>query len=311
MSARDLLALVSLAALWGASFLFIRVAAPALGAFPLAVGRVLISAAVLYAVMRAIGIRTAIRDNARELLTLGALNASIPFVLIAGAELRLTASLAAMLNATVPLWAAVFGAMWLGERFTLKRTAGLLLGVFGVAVLVGWSPIVLTAPVVASIVAILIATASYALAGIYTKRRLSGASKATLTLGQQLGAAVWLIIPALVQAPRAHPTAPATGALTALALLCTALAYPLYFHLIASVGPTRTTTVTYLIPMFGTAWGAIFLHEAVTRGMVLGLGLILLSVLLVNDVRIPLFSAVFTHRSARNTRGKTNCFDGA
>ena len=195
MKVRDLVALFALAALWGASFLFIRVAAPAFGAFPLAAGRVLIAAAVLYAVMRASGIQTSLREHARKLMALGALNAAIPFALIAAAELQLTASMAAMLNATVPLRAATFGAMWLGERFTIKRSIGLLLGVLGVTVLVGWSPISLTAPLIASIVAVLVATASYALAGIYTKRQLTGASTGALTLGQQRGAAVWLLGP--------------------------------------------------------------------------------------------------------------------
>ena len=230
MTPRDLLALFSLAALWGASFLFIRVAAPALGAFPLAAGRVLIAAAVLFSVMRA---------------------------------------------------------------------AALLLGVIGVTGLVGWSPVVLTTAVLVSVIAMLAASASYALAGIYIRKRMMDVSKPTLVLGQQLGAAAWLLLPAFVQVPQANVSGNAAVAVIALALLCTALAYPLYFHLIASVGPTRTTTVTYLIPVFGTAWGALFLHEPVTRGMVIGLTLILGSVLLVNDVRFPSVSLRGT-RSSRS-----------
>jgi drug/metabolite transporter (DMT)-like permease len=294
MKPRDLIALFSLAALWGASFLFIRVAAPAFGAFPLATGRVLIAAVVLYAVIRATGMRTSLREHAGKLLVLGALNASIPFVLVAGAELHLSASMAAMLNATVPLWATLFGAVWLGERFTTKRSVGLVLGGIGVAGLVGWSPVTFTTPVIASIVAMLVASASYALAGIYIRKRMTSVSKPTLVLGQQLGAAAWLLLPAVLQAPGQQVSGRAASSLLALALLCTALAYPLYFHLIRSVGPTRTTTVTYLIPLFGTAWGAIFLHEPVTRGMLVGLTLILASVLLVNDVR---FGSLFVRRA--------------
>ena len=97
-----------------------------------------------------------------------------------------------------------------------------------------------------------------------------------------------------MQTSRVHPTVQASVALLLLALLCTSLAYPRYFHLIASVGPTRTTTVTYLLPLFGTLWGALFLREPVTRGMMLDLTLILSSVLLVNDVPIK---RIFTRRA--------------
>jgi drug/metabolite transporter (DMT)-like permease len=199
-----------------------------------------------------------------------------------------------MLNATVPLWATIFGAIWLGERFTIKRSGGLLLGVIGVSGLVGWSPVVLTTAVIVSIVAMLVASASYALAGIYIRKRMAGVSKPTLVLGQQVGAAAWLLLPAFFQARDVTVSGHAAVAVIALALLCTALAYPLYFHLIASVGPTRTTTVTYLIPLFGTAWGALFLNEPVTKGMIGGLTLILASVLLVNDVR---FGSLINRRS--------------
>jgi drug/metabolite transporter (DMT)-like permease len=286
MRPKDLAILFALAAIWGASFLFIRVAAPALGPVPLVAARVVLAALVLVVGMRVVGYRPSLRAHASELLVLGALNAAIPFSLIAAAELRLAASLAAMLNATVPLWTALFGMIWLGERFSAKRGAGLLMGVFGVAVLVGWSPIVMTEEIVLSIVATLVATCSYGLSGIYAKRKLSGVPAPTLALGQQLGAAVWLVVPALWQAPDAHLTRAAALALVALAVLCTAVAYLMYFHLLAAVGPTKSSTVTYLLPLFGMVWGALFLHEPVTSGMLVGMALVLGSVLLVNDVRV-------------------------
>ncbi|HEU4565957.1 MAG TPA: DMT family transporter [Gemmatimonadaceae bacterium] len=286
MTARQLAALFALAALWGASYLFIRVAVPALGPFPLAAGRVLLAALVLWAGMRALGHRPALRAHAPKLLILGAVNAALPFALIGAAELRLTASLAAMLTATTPLWGALFGVLWLGERLGMRRGAGLLLGVAGVGVLVGWSPVAMTASTMLSVGAVLVACCGYALAGVYTKRALSGVPAPTLAIGQQLGAAVWLLPPAVWGAPRAHPTTAALLALAALALLCTSVAYLLYFRLIASAGPTKTSTVTYLIPLFGTAWGTLLLGEPVTRGMLLGLACILASVVLVNEVRL-------------------------
>src|SRR5687768_5698231 len=116
MRPRDLAALFGLAAVWGGSFLFIRIAAPSFGPFPLVAGRVVLGGLVLWAGLAAFGQRAELRAHWRKLLVLGALNAAIPFALIATAELRLTASLAAMLNATVPFWAALFGMIWLGER---------------------------------------------------------------------------------------------------------------------------------------------------------------------------------------------------
>jgi drug/metabolite transporter (DMT)-like permease len=286
MRPKELAALFTLAALWGGSFLFIRLAAPALGPFPLAAGRVGIAALVLGVALPLAGRRPALRAHARRLLVLGAVNAAIPFALFGAAELHLTASLAAILNATVPLWGAVFGVIWLGERVTARRTTGLLLGIVGVGVLVGWSPVAATRATALSVLALLVATCCYALAGVYVKKRLAGASAPTLALGQQLGALAWLLAPALWQLPQAQPTRPALLALLALALLSTTVAYVLYFHLIATVGPTKTTTVTYLLPLFGMAWGALFLGEPVTRGMLAGLALILGSVVLVNDVRL-------------------------
>jgi drug/metabolite transporter (DMT)-like permease len=286
MRPKELAALVALAAVWGGSFLFIRVAAPVLGPMPLVAGRVTFAALLLWLGLRARGDRPAIRAHFGRLLVLGALNAALPFTLIAFAELQLTASFAALLNATVPLWGALFGVLWLGERVTTRRAAGLLLGVVGVAVLVGWSPIDLSARTLLAIAATLVATASYASAGVYTKKRLAGVPGPTLALGQQVGAATWLCVPALWRLPQAQVTPAAALALAALVVLSTVFAYLLYFHLLASVGPTKVTTTAYLLPVFGMLWGALFLGEPLTRGMFAGLACILVSVLIVNDVRL-------------------------
>lgn len=170
MRPKDLAALVVLAALWGGSYLFIRLAAPAFGPLPLAAGRASLAALVLWVGMRVLCQRPVLRANARKLLILGAANAAVPFSLIAAAELHLTASFAAMLTATTPLWGALFGAVWLGERVTALRGAGLLLGLVGVGVLVGWSPIAMTGPTLLSVGAMLLATCGYGLAGVYAKR---------------------------------------------------------------------------------------------------------------------------------------------
>ncbi|HEU4556915.1 MAG TPA: DMT family transporter [Longimicrobium sp.] len=298
MKPKDAAALILLAAVWGGSFLFIRMAVPSLGPLPLVAIRVVLAALVLAAVLVALRRPVELKRHARGLLVLGAMNAAIPFTLISWAELHLSAALASTLNATVPLFTALLSVVWLGERLTPARVGGLLLGVAGVAVLVGWSPLQLTAATVLSVLAMLGATLSYAFAGVYTKRSLSGVSTWTLALGQQLGAAAWLAGPAAIQWPSARPPIAAVGAVFALGVLSTALAYVLYFRLISSMGPTRTGTVTYIVPLFGMAWGTLFLGEPVTGGMFAGLACILVSMLLVNEVKLGRLMT-FGRRAAR------------
>jgi drug/metabolite transporter (DMT)-like permease len=286
MKNSDWVILFLLGAIWGASYLFIRIAVPAFGAFPLVGIRVTLAAIVLGIGLRASGRQFSFRPYAGRLLILGAINAAIPFSLISAAELHITASLAAMLTAITPLWAAVFSAIWLDEPLNGRRVGGLLLGVVGVSVLVGWSPIVLNSTTALAIAALIVATCAYGAVGVFTKRKLSGVPAPTLALGQQLGAIAWLFVPALWTARDVHPTVRAGAALLTLAIVCTAAAYLLFFRLLASAGPTKTTTVTYLVPVFGTAWGAIFLDEPLTWGMFLGLACIFASVVAVNQIAI-------------------------
>lgn len=293
MNARHMAALVFLAAVWGASFLFIRVAAPVMGAFPLMAARVLIAAAALWLIARARRTPIVLRPYWKQLLLLGLVHAAAPFSLIAMAEIRLTASMAAVLIAAQPLLAALIGGIWLNEPISSRRAAGLLLGLMGVAVLVGWSPMVIDRPVALSIAATLLAAVCYAIGGLYARRRMSGAPVLTLALGQQLGALAWLVVPAAITLPRATLNADAIGALLALALVCTALAYLIFFWLLGQVGVVKAATVTYIIPVFGVVWGTVLLHEALSAGIVAGLGCILLSLVLVNNA--PLRSL---HRAA-------------
>jgi drug/metabolite transporter (DMT)-like permease len=285
MRVRDGLALVTLGAIWGASFFFIRVTAPVLGPFLLMELRVLLAgvALVLVAVLQRQPL--ALWTRWRAYVILGALNAAIPFSLIAIAELQLTASLAAILNATTPLWTAIVAAIWLKERLTPQRVVGLVLGVAGVALLVGWSPIVLTGPVLFAVGASLLAALFYGLGGVYTKAHLGGTPPFALAIGQQLGATVLLLPLAGATLPATPPSSGVLAAVLGLALLSTALAYLIYFYLIAQVGPTKTLSVTFLVPVFGGVWGTVFLDEPLTRGMFIGLAVVFLGVLLVTGVR--------------------------
>ena len=297
MTPKQLGALLLLAAVWGASFLFYRVAVPVLGPFVLVELRVLLAGLALLAYALIVRKKLELRANLGKLFILGLLNSVIPFTLIAAAQLTLSASLASILNATTPLFAAIAASIWLSEKLSVKRLMGLPIGVLGVAALVGWSPLEFNAQVALAVGMMLLAALAYALAGIYIKHQLTGVSGLTLAAGQQLSAAAMLIVPATLNVPTTPPSLTVALAVLALALVSTALAYLLYFYLMAEVGPTKTLSVTYLIPLFGSLWGVLFLQESFTPGMLVGLALVMLSVTLVNEVSLPFL---------RRFRGKFN-----
>ncbi len=286
MGARDLGALLLLGALWGASFIFIRVAVPVLGPFVLVNLRVLLAAAALVLCAVVGGRFPKLRSNWRRFLGLGFLNAAVPFTLIAASEINLTASLAAILNSTTPLFAAVVAAVWIREVLTPRRIGGLLLGIVGVAVVVGWTPVTLSPVVLLSIGASLAAALCYGFGGVYAKRSFSGQPPLGMAIGQQAAAGLLLLPPSVVSLPEEVPSPAVVISVLSLALLSTALAYLLYFRLISSVGPTNTLTVTFLVPVFGLLFGALFLAEPVGIGTLAGLVITLSSVALVTEIRL-------------------------
>lgn len=288
MKLADVGMLVLLAAIWGAAFLFIRVAAPLLGPVVLVDIRVLLAGFVLLIGAVVTGRFSLPGSRWRQYLLLGPINAGIPFTLISVAELHITASFAAILNATTPLFAAVIAAAWSKTPLTAARLVGLLMGLVGVGVLVGWSPLPLSPVVLLSAGASLLAAAFYGVGGVYASRAFVGESPLTLSIWQQLAAGAVLIPFAVPGLPHATFTPGALIALLALALLATAAGYLLYFRLMANIGPTNTLSVTYLVPVFGLFWGGLFLHERVTVGTFVGLAIILASVTLVTGLRLQM-----------------------
>lgn len=281
MPLRDALLLLALAALWGASFLFIKVAAPALGPFALAFTRVLLAGVALLAFAHLTGTPTTVRSRWKAFLILGALNAAVPFALVAFATPRLGASLAAMLNAVTPLLTALTALVWLRQPLPAVRVSGLALGVVGVSLIVGSSATATGEAWWLALAASLLASLSYAVAGVYAKT-VPATPPVVLALGQQWGAALLLLPFAALHAPQAVPATPVLWAVLALALVCTALAYVLFFQLIARAGPVGALSVTLLVPVFGLLWGSVFLGEVTGPLQVLGLVVVLASVFLVN-----------------------------
>jgi drug/metabolite transporter (DMT)-like permease len=276
--------LLSLAALWGASYLFIEVGVE--GGFSpasLMFLRTAIAAVALLAYLVATtGLRTALADlraTWREALVLGALNAAIPFWLVAWGQTRIDSGVAAIAQATVPICSLLIGLPFLPhERITLLRWAGVALGLVGVAVLAGGSPDATTATVVGTL-AVVAASVCYASAGIYGQLRISGRPGPVLATASMIGACLYLVVPALLEPPEA-PSAAALGSLVALALLGTALAQLLLFRIIRLYGARRLSLVTYLMPGFALVYGALLLDEEITVAALVGLTLILAGVAL-------------------------------
>jgi drug/metabolite transporter (DMT)-like permease len=274
--------LVSLAALWGGSFVFIAMAVQPLGPIPLMALRVTLAGLALVLHAAVVGRLGAVRLSPR-VLVLGVLNAAIPFSLIATAQLHLTASTAAVLNATVPLFAAFAAAAWDRRSIEGRRVAGLGFGLSGVALVVGWTPTAPSATGLVAAAASLLASASYGLASVYAARELPGTPALTLAIGQQLGAAMLLVPPAVFLAPSTWPSPGVIGAVLALAVLSTALGFVLYYVLITSAGPVTAASVTFLIPIFGVVGGVKLLGDPLGPGMLAGLAAILVGVVLVRD----------------------------
>lgn len=292
MRPQDLARLVALAAVWGASYLFMRYAVPQLGPVRMITLRVLVGGLLLAIFLAATRGSIDWRRHWKDFLFVGAIGIALPFVLIAGALTAIDASTAAILNALSPLFTAVFAALWIRDPLTLPKMMGIALCLLGTMVLVGWTPTPMTAAQLLGASMSVGATALYGLSNVYTKVRLKNASAMGTSVGTLLMAAATLAPIALITpAPRAlaEVTTLVWGATLGLAVLSTAIAFIWYYRLIADVGPVKSITVTLLVPVFGMLWGAIFLGEAITPGRLAGCAIILAGcALILGLVRNPL-----------------------
>lgn len=276
MKTRDLIDLLVLGAIWGASFLFMRVAAPEFGAVPLIAARVGIAALFLIAVLARRGGLAHLSPNAARLTFLGAINSAIPFSLFAYAVLSVTAGFAAVLNSTAPLFGALVAFIWLRDRPAPTRIAGLVVGFVGVLILVWGRVSVRDDGGGAAVLAGLTAAVLYGISANYAKKRLSDIDPLVIATGSLIAATVLLLPLAFYAWPQTSPSQASWVSAVLLAVICTGIAYILYFRLLSRIGPSKTLAVTYLIPAFGVLWGHLFLHEPVTASMLVGCAVILL-----------------------------------
>nr|WP_315226386.1 DMT family transporter [uncultured Albidiferax sp.] len=268
---------VLLAAVWGASFMFMRTASLEMGAVPTAALRVAIAALVLLPLLAWRGQMPGLRQHWKPVLLVGMLNSGLPFALFSFALLSITTGLSSILNATTPLFGTLIAWLWLRDRPNASRSLGLVIGFVGVALLAwdkasfkpdshgiapGWA-----------VLACLLAATCYGISGSYTKRFLGNVPPLVIATGSQIGAALGLALPAVWLWPARWPSLHAWAALLVVGTVSTALAYIIFFRLIANIGPAKALTVTFVVPVFAVLYGAVFLDEALTPWM-LGCGLV-------------------------------------
>lgn len=271
MQPADLLRLFGLSAVWGASFLFIRIAAPAFGPIPLMTIRVVTALLCFLPFFMRPQLRTGLRKHGRHLGVVGLLSTAIPFTLIAFAALSLEAGFTSLINATTPLFAALVGAVWLGIPLKRIQILGLFIGVLGVLILVwgklsfgeggaGWA-----------IAAGLLATFSYGISVHYARRYLTDVPALVTTAGSMVGGSLALLPLGIWLWPEVNPSVLEWACGLALGIFCTALAYAIFFDVIGRMGATNASTVTFMVPGFAILWGALFLGETLTPRIVAGM----------------------------------------
>ncbi|WP_266157000.1 DMT family transporter [Dyella silvatica] len=278
MKRSDVGVLLLLGALWGASFLFMRMGADAFGTMALAGMRAIGAALCFLPLLASRQHMAELRAHWRPIALFGLTNSALPYVLFSFAAKILPAGLSSIFDAITPLLVAASGWLWLGEKLDAPRIWGLLIGLAGVLWLVGDTAGFGHGGATAgwAMAACVGATVCYAFSVHYSHRYLRHVSVMTSTAGSQVAAALLLTPSTIWLWPATTPGLQAWFAMAGLAVACTALAYLLFFRLIARAGTAPTMTVLYLIPAFGVLWGWLFLDEAFTAAMAVGCAVILL-----------------------------------
>lgn len=284
----DIFRLLSLAAIWGASFLFMRIIAPVIGSIPTAFFRVSIAAAGLLVILGLMRISWDFKGKLKTVMLLGVINSGVPATLYSVAAQVLPAGYSSIFNATTPLMGVLIGGLFFHERLTGAKLGGVFLGLFGVGVLTRAGPVAFDMQLLMGAIACLLATTCYGFAGFLARRWLDqagGLDSRLSALGSMLGATLFLL-PLFGYSVISQPPASWGGwsvwlSLLGLGLGCTAFAYIIYFRLLSSIGPVKSMTTTFLIPLFGVLWGGLFLDEPLSMAHVYGGMLIALALWLV------------------------------
>lgn len=277
MSTSNLIRLMLLGAIWGTSFMLMRIASPVIGPLPTTFLRALLGGVSLYAIASARGIDFGWRRHAKTYLVIGLFNTAIPFALFAWSALHIPSAYMATMNSLAPIFTGLFGFLLLAERLTLARIFACVLGLAGVAVLVGVGPTAVTPNAVFGVLASMAAAVCYGFAAIYTRMKAGGIPSLATATGSQFAASLALLPLALPAMPHAAAAAnwSVVIAVLVLGVLCTGIAYAIFFHLIAAEGASKAITVTFLVPATASVWAWLFLDEPITFGTVAGILIVL------------------------------------
>lgn len=277
MTGPDACRLLLLAAIWGASFVWMRVAVPEFGPWALTAIRAAGGALVLVPLVGWQPIRRALSVHPLALLAVGVFGIALPYASLSFASQQVPAAVTSLINATTPIFAALVGMFWLGQATSRGRWLGFLVAFFGVALVVTSKGGVSGASALDPwrLAACVIAAASYGMAANLMRRYLSETNPVVVAACTQMGASFLLLAPAGSTWPGVSPGTSAWFAAVMLAVLCTGFANAIYFRLVQRAGASSATSVTFLIPAFAATWAHLFLGEAITVELALGGALIL------------------------------------
>jgi len=280
MTVRPLIELPLLAAIWGASFIFMKLGGAEFGPFLFMAIRTLIASVFLVPILLLNKQHLNLEGYYLKLFIMAMFSTAIPFILFGWATLTLTAGITSVLNATTPMFGAIVAFLWLKDKLSLSAVFGLILGFIGVYFLMFDKLVIAQEDVMLPTLAVMLASLCYGISANITKRYLTGVKPLALATGSQVSATLVLLPISLFFIPETMPSDSAMLSVLLLGVLCTGIAYVIFFRLITFLGPTKAISVTYLIPVFGLFWGVIFLNEIITSWMMLGCGFVLTGVAL-------------------------------
>ena len=280
MTVRPLIELPLLAAIWGASFIFMKLGGAEFGPFLFMAIRTLIASVFLLPLLLLNKQHLNLNGYYLKIFIMAMFSTAIPFILFGWATLTLTAGITSVLNATTPMFGAIVAFLWLKDKLSLSAVFGLILGFIGVYFLMYDKLVIAQEDVILPTLAVMLASLCYGISANFTKRYLTCVKPLALATGSQVSATLVLLPISLFFLPETIPSDSAMLSVLLLGILCTGIAYVIFFRLITFLGPTKAISVTYLIPVFGLFWGVIFLNEIITSWMMLGCGFVLSGVAL-------------------------------